>query len=131
MTPDELRTRLTNFGADVIKFCNKLRDRPGARTVADQLSASGTSVSANYRGACRARSRREFISKISVALEEADESAGWFEIIERAHLASPDDVAPLFREAHEIIAILSASRRTAELGEASARRQGRRRGPKR
>jgi four helix bundle protein len=114
MTPEDLKKRTTEFGISAVKFCAELRQRPEARNIADQLSASATAVSANYRSACRARSRREFISKLAVALEEADESVGWLEIAAGAGLGRPDDVRVLSAEAREIVAILAASRRTAE-----------------
>ena len=64
------------FGAEAVRFCRELRKNPNARDLANQLSASSTSVTANYRAACRARSKREFVSKLSIALEEADETVG-------------------------------------------------------
>jgi len=73
-----------------------------------------TSAASNYRAACRARSHREFISKIAVAVEEADESVGWFEVIIRAGLATGEIPTAIHREASELLAILAASRRTAE-----------------
>jgi len=114
MTPQELRDRTEDFAVAVVIFCRDLRREPGARDIADQLSDSATSTSSNYRAACRARSHREFISKLAIAVEEADESVGWFRTIIKAGLASGDGVEALKREASEIVAILAASRRTAE-----------------
>ena len=114
MTPQELRERATNFAVDVVKFTCELRRRPEARHVADQLNASATAVAANYRSSSRARSRREFISKLAVAVEEADESVGWLEVVTRAGLEATDQSRDLLREARELLAILAASRRTAE-----------------
>lgn len=113
MTPQELKDRTTEFAVNVVKFCRELRRLPEARQIADQLVDSATSTASNYRAACRARSHREFISKIAVAVEEADESVGWFEIITRAGLATGADAGTLRGEAEEILAILAASRRTA------------------
>ncbi len=114
MTPEELKERTTAFAVEVIKFCRQLRERPEARSTAAQLSDSAQSTASNYRAACRARSHREFISKISVAVEEADETVGWLEIVRRAELAPTNAADVLRREASEILAILAASRRTAE-----------------
>jgi len=114
MTPQELRERTTAFAVQVVKFCRELRRLPEARHIADQLTDSATSTASNYRAACRARSHREFISKIAVSVEEADESVGWFEVIIRAELATGEIATALHREANELLAILAASRRTAE-----------------
>jgi four helix bundle protein len=114
VTPEELRERTTAFAADVLAFCRDLKRTSDARNVFDQLSDSGTAVAANYRCACRARSRREFISKLAIAVEEADETVGRLEIIIRSKTASGGRPAELLREARGLLAILAASRRTAE-----------------
>ena len=114
MTPDELRRRLTDFGIAVVEFCKPLWLRPETRSTADQLTRSATSVAANYRIACRARSKREFISKIGIALEEADESVGWLELLLGTEPQLSEPLKPLLRECREIVAILSASRATAQ-----------------
>jgi four helix bundle protein len=77
VTPDELRERTTNFAAEIVKFARRLRRKPEARNIADQMSDSATAVAANYRAVTRARSKREFISKLAVCVEEADETVGW------------------------------------------------------
>jgi four helix bundle protein len=122
MTPEEMKERTTAFAVEVVKFCRQLRKLPEARITADQLSDSAQSIASNYRAACRARSHREFISKISVSVEEADETVGWLAIARRADLASTAATDDLYREAGEILA---ASRRTAE-----SRRKRRDRGPR-
>jgi len=78
------------------------------------LAIGDLQLAADYRAACRARSHREFISKLAIAVEEADESVGWFRTIIKTGLASGDGVEALKREASEVVAILAASRRTAE-----------------
>jgi four helix bundle protein len=105
---------LTAFAIASVNFCKPLRLRPETRYLADQLCRASTSVASNYRIACRARSKREFISKIGIALEEADESVGWYEVIEGAAFATPEAVRPLLQEARELVAILAASRITAQ-----------------
>jgi len=116
MTPELLRKRMTAFAVASVNFCKPLWVRPETRYIADQLCRSSTSVASNYRIACRARSKREFISKLGIALEEADESVGWFEVIEGAAFAQPADIRPLIQEARELVAILAASRITAQGG---------------
>ena len=113
MTPDDMRKRLGDFAIATVKFCKPLWLRQDTRNIADQLSRSATSVASNYRIACRARSRREFISKLSIALEEADESAGWFEVLAGTEPRLIESIKPLLRESREIVAMLSASRTTA------------------
>ena len=113
MTPEQLRRRTTKFSIDTVVFCKPFWLRPETRYLADQLCRASTSTASNYRGACRGRSKREFIAKLGVALEEADESVGWFEVIEGAGFAEPSKVGPLLREARELVAILAASRITA------------------
>ena len=114
MTPELLRRRMTAFAIASVNFCKPLWVRPETRYLADQLCRASTSVASNYRIACRARSKREFISKIGIALEEADESVGWFEVIEGGAFATPESVRPLVQEARELVAILAASRITAQ-----------------
>jgi four helix bundle protein len=116
MTPDELRDRTTDFAADIVKFARGLRRKPAARNIADQMSDSATAVAANYRAVTRSRSRREFISKLAICVEEADETVGWLEIARRSETATPAEVNDLLKEAREILAILAASRKTSERG---------------
>ena len=83
------------------------------RAVAAQLIRSGTSVAANYRAACRARSKPEFIAKLGVVEEEADESAFWLELIIETGLLSAAKVTPLLAEEGEIVAMMASSKKTA------------------
>lgn len=78
-----------------------------------QLQDAGTSVAANYPAACRAQSRAAFVAKLSIAVEEADECVGWLHKLTEAKLAPVARLAPLQQEASELLAILSASRKTA------------------
>ena len=114
MTPEQLRKRLTDFAVQIVRLCRDLRRKPEARNIADQLSDSATAVAANYRSATRARSKREFISKLAVAVEEADETVGWLQLIIQAEIATGRQVDDAIKEARELLAILSASRKTAE-----------------
>jgi four helix bundle protein len=81
--------------------------------LARQLLRSGTSVGANYRAACRARTKPDFISKAGIAIEEADQSLYWMEMLVEAKIIPKDKVAALMKEAGEIVAILTASVKTA------------------
>jgi four helix bundle protein len=114
VTPDDLRERTTAFAVSIIKICGELRRKPEGRRIADQLSDSATAIAANYRSATRARSRREFISKLAVSVEEADETLGWLEMVTRSQLASGQELTTALAESRELVAILSASRATAE-----------------
>jgi len=123
MTPEELKERLTAFAADVVKYCRQLRRQADARNIADQLSDAATAIAANYRVACRARSRREFVSKLAVAVEEADEVVGWLEVVIRSESDFPERARDLLAEARQVLAILGASHRTARAGLTAGRRR--------
>jgi four helix bundle protein len=110
---DELRHRTFELGVQCVVFCRRLPVTWEAREIARQLLRSGTSVAANFRAACRGRSRREFIAKLSVAVEEADETVMWLDLLERTDLAKRETIEPINREAREILAILARSLRTA------------------
>jgi four helix bundle protein len=112
MTPEQLRKRTTLFAVEAVLLCDPLWERRSTWFLADQLCRASTSTASNYRVASRARSRREFISKIGIALEEADESAGILEILLLTRKAPADRVEPLLKESLEIVAILTASRTT-------------------
>lgn len=113
MTPAELKERLDTFAVAIVVFCRALRRREGAASIADQLSDSATSMAANYHAACRARSRREFVSKIAVSVEEADETTVWLRLCLRTALATPAEVDGLLAGGSELLAILTSSRSTA------------------
>ncbi len=113
MTENELKIRTKQFGLRVIKLVSVLPKTVEGRAIANQLVRSGTSVGANYRAACRGRSKAEFISKLGTVEEEADESAYWLEMIIEAGLIKPKRVEPLLQEANELVAIMTASRKSA------------------
>jgi four helix bundle protein len=85
-----------------------------AQVIGKQLLRSGTSVAANYRAACRARSKAEFIAKIGIVLEEVDESVLWIEMLIDAAILKKERVDPLLNEARQLTAIFTASRQTAK-----------------
>ena len=105
----ELKARTKQFTLRIIKVVDALPKTTSGRTIGNQLIRSGTSVGANYRAACRARSRSEFISKIGIVIEESDESVFWLELIIDTELLKKELVEPLLKEANEITAIMVAS----------------------
>ena len=116
MTEAELRQRAKDFAKRVLRRVEALpRTRTGA-IIANQLGRSGTSVGANYRAACRARSRADFVSKLGIVEEEADERGYWLELIAEEKILPAAQVAALLREAGEITAIMVSSRKTIALG---------------
>lgn len=101
------------FALDTMRLVDALPKTTMGRVIGTQAIRSGTSVGANYRAACRARSRGEFIAKLGVVVEEADETGYWLEIMVDSGLLPRDQVAPLLAEANAIVAIMVASRRSA------------------
>ena len=89
MTPHALRARTKDFAIAVIRFCVALPPEDPERVIGRQLLRGGTSVGANYRAVCRARSDREFLAKLGPTIEEADESSYWLEILVEAGLMQP------------------------------------------
>ena len=113
MDQRELKERTKHFALRVMKLVDALpRSRSGI-AIGNQLIRSGTAVGANYRATCRSRSRAEFVAKIGVAEEEADESAYWLELIVDGNFLAARKVAALLQEAGELTAIMAASRITA------------------
>jgi len=112
MNPNELKQRTMQFAVRVLKFADALPNKPSGRTVAKQVARSSTPVAANYRAALRAKSRVDFINKITIVLKEADETGFWIELTELAGLLSPKRLAALRREAEELTKIFNATRMT-------------------
>ena len=113
MTEKEMMKRTKSFALRVMKVVDALPRNASGRAIGGQLVRSGTSVPANYRAACRGRSKAEFIAKLGIVEEEADESALWLELIMEGGLLKERLVRDLHIEAGEITAIVSASRKTA------------------
>lgn len=114
MTPDELKDRTKQFGLRVIRLVESLPKTKTATVIGNQLLRCATSVGANYRAACRGRSKAEFIAKLGIVEEEADESAYWLEMLIEAKVLKPDLVTQLHAEAEELTAIMAKSRQTAK-----------------
>jgi len=110
----ELQDRTRRFASQIIKYCQSLSQTPAAQEIGVQLTRSAGSIDSNYRVACRARSLAEFIAKLGVAIEEADEAKGWLLLLVESELATSESTCDLIREVNELIAILVASRKTAD-----------------
>jgi len=110
MNADDLKKRTKQFALRVLKLVAALPKTVAGRAIGGQLVRSGTSVGANYRAACRGRSRAEFVAKLGVVEEEADESAYWMEVIIEGELLKPKQVEPLLNEANELTKIMAQSR---------------------
>ena len=113
MTERELLERTKQFALRIFKLVGALPQTIQGKAIAAQLIRSGTSVAANYRAACRASSKPEFIAKLGVVEEEADESAFWLELIIETNLLNQRKVTPLLAEAGEIVAMMASSKKTA------------------
>src|SRR5213595_2325746 len=109
-----LQDRTKAFAVRIIKSFARLPKDEAARIIGRQFLRSGTSLSANYRAACRARSAADFLSKVSIVTEEDDETLFWFELLVEADLISPKLAAPLLWECAELLKIFSASLATAK-----------------
>ena len=109
----DLKARTKQFALRVMKMVDALPRTIQGRAIAKQIIRSATSVAANYRAACRARSRAEFIAKIGIVEEEADESCFWLELIIDSGLLTEERIRPLLSEAGELVAIMAASRKSA------------------
>ena len=110
----ELKQRTKRFAIRIVKLFQSLPRSPEAQTLGKQVLRSGTSIAANYRAVCRARSRAEFISKMSVVLEEADETVFWIELLVETEIIRPEPAQELLNEANQLVAIFGASLRTAK-----------------
>ena len=111
-----LKDRTKKFALRIIQVIRSLPPGPEGRIIGHQLLRSGMSVAANYRAVCRARSRPEFLSKLAIVIEEADESAFWLEMLVDAGLVSEPKLKNLKSEANQLVAIFNASRTTAKKG---------------
>jgi len=113
MVTTELLTRTKRFTIDLIIYCKSLPKSDEVKIVKNQLIRSASSVGANYRAACRARSKAEFLAKINIVLEEADESLFCCEILDEANLDKSSNLSRLTRESLELVKIFSSTRKTA------------------
>ena len=114
MDSSELKNRTKKFAHDCVKIASELANTQLGRHLSSQLNRCCTSVAANYRAACHAQSKAAFIAKISIVIEECDESEFWLEFIIDENLLPNERVQNYFKEAHELASIFVKSRRTAQ-----------------
>ena len=113
MNSDDLKKRTKQFALRILKLVAALPNTIEGRAIRGQLVRSGTSVGANYRAACRGRSKAEFVAKLGTVEEEADESAFWVEVIIEGGLLKQAQVQNLLDEANELVKIMARSRLSA------------------
>ena len=114
MGPEKLKKRTKEFAHRCVKLALALPKTELGRHISKQLIRCATSVAANYRAALLAQTKAAFISKISIVIEEADETEFWLEFIMYEELMKREKVLPLFNEAHELSSIFITTRRTAQ-----------------
>lgn len=114
MDQNELKKRTKQFALRILKLTAAMPKTVEAKVIQNQLARAGTSVAANYRASCRARSKAEFIAKMGTEIEEADECCFWMELLVEGKMLSETKVEALLKEANELTAIMTASRKTAQ-----------------
>jgi len=115
MTQEQMKQRTKRFALRIIKLADSLPNTLAATTIGKQLLRSGTSVGANYRSACRAKSTADFISKLSIVEEEADESIYWMELLVESDIVPEGRLSDLMDEANQIVATVVKSIKTSKL----------------
>jgi len=110
---EELKKRTKQFAIRIVKLFRSLPRSEEAGIIGRQMLRSGTSVAANYRAVCRSRSKAEFIAKVGVVVEEADETVLWLELLIDTEIVRASRMAKLLAEANELLAIFAASQHTA------------------
>ncbi len=111
---NDLKARTKTFALNIIKLVKSLPDDKVGRVLGNQILRSGTSVAANYRSACKARSKADFILKITIVEEEADETSLWLELIMESNTLNSDLTKSLYKESGELTAIFTSSGKTAK-----------------
>jgi four helix bundle protein len=119
MTREEMKRRTKTYANRIVKQCSALPENWVARTLGKQLLRSGTSVGANYRAVCRAKSNSDFINKLRIVEEECDESLFWMELLVDNDFVKPSLLESLMKEADEILAIVVSSAKTARTSRGS------------
>ena len=113
MTPEQMRERTMAYALRVVKLVRSLPNDVACHVIGRQLLRAGTSVAANYRAACRGRSRSEFVAKMGIVEEEADESLFWMEMLHRSNIIPYPRLSDLMKDGNELVAITVSSKRTA------------------
>ncbi len=111
--PEDLRERTKRFAIRIVRLFRSLPKTEEARVLGKQVLRAGTAVAANYRAVCRARSKAEFIAKMGVVVEEADETLFWLELLVETSIVKEIRLKSLLEEANELVAIFAASHSTA------------------
>jgi four helix bundle protein len=114
MDEQALKVRTRDFAIRIVRLFQVLPKSTEAQVIGRQLLRSGTSVAANYRAACRARSKAEFVSKIGIVVEEADETVFWIDLLGATAIFSAQKLSVIAKEADELLAIFAASQLTAK-----------------
>jgi four helix bundle protein len=112
--PEQLRLRTKQFAIRIVRLFRALPKTDEARVIGKQMLRSGTSVAANYRAVCRARSQAEFVSRMGIVVEEIDETVFWIELLVDTEIIRQARTTELLAEANELVAIFAASLRTAK-----------------
>ncbi|MCX6797470.1 MAG: four helix bundle protein [Candidatus Doudnabacteria bacterium] len=110
MNPKNLQDQTKKFALRIIKLAEHLKKHLIGKFIGRQIFRSGTSIAANYRAACRAKSAKDFISKLGIVIEEADETSFWIELLNESGMIQKTLVLELLKESNEITAIMVASR---------------------
>ena len=108
---EEMKARLKKFVLDLIRLCQGLPHTQETNIIKNQLLRSGSSVYSNYRAACRSRSKAEFFSKLSIVVEEADETEMWLDLLIESKLSDTEETKQLYRESLEILKIMASARK--------------------
>jgi four helix bundle protein len=114
MKATDLKERTIEFSAKIMDFVESLPESKSIRVISDQVLRSSSSIGANYRAAGRSKSLKDFINKLKIVEEEADETLYWLELLERRKVGSSEMLKPLIKEANELVSIFVASINTAK-----------------
>jgi four helix bundle protein len=111
----ELKNRTKSFALRVIRMTQAMSNRRDANVICNQILRSATSIAANYRAVGWVRSKAEFVAKLGVVIKESDETVFWLELLQESGIVKPEKLVDLLAEANQLLAIFSASRRTAKV----------------
>ena len=106
---EEMKRRTKRIGLEVIKLLDELSNKLSARAIGNQIIRSSTSIGANYHAACRAKSTADFVNKLKIVEEEADETIYWLEMLVESGLVLKERTASLLSETNEVLSIIVAS----------------------
>ena len=119
MTREEMKARTKTYANRIVKLCSALPNNWVSQTLGKQLLRSGTSVGANYRAVCRAKSNSDFVNKLRIVEEECDESLFWMELLVDNNLVKASRLSALMKEADELLAIVVSSAKTARISKSA------------